>query len=400
MGKYRLTDKRVENLKPRPARYAVHDGGGLGIRVGPSGQRTWFMVYRDAAGKQHRLTLGEYPALSLAKARRAHTERLEALALGKSIGPRPGQSATFTLADLWAEFLESHVEQRLRERTQGQYSDSWRNHLSPALGTRRLSGITKADVRTLHAMIGGSGKHGAANLAGAVLRSMFGFAIEQEMIPEPNPAAGVKFYATRKRARVLSTDEIARLYHALDEDVQVTGDWTAHDIVKLALLSGQRRAHVLGARWRDFDLPARQWRIPAAETKSRRLYAVHLAPGAVDLLNRRRQAAPEDAELVFPDPPGMTILSYLRQRWDLIRENAGLEDFRFHDLRHSTASLMANAGASLPIIARQLQHASIATTQRYAHLVDATVALAVDNATAALGANGSAAQLADKEREE
>jgi len=403
MAKKRLNDRRLEGLKARSERYEVFDGGGLGLRVGPSGKKTWFMIYRDRSGRQRRLGLGVYPALSLAQARKAHADKLEALGLGRAIAPQGRRS--MTLADLWDLYLAAHVKQRLRPRTQGQYTDSWTNHIKDALGKRRLVEIIRADVRAMHAEIGATGRTRAANLAVAVLRSMLSFAIDQELIPEPNPAAGVKLYAEKRRERFLSGEEIARLYAALETDARDRGDWQWHDLVKLLLLTGARRGNVQAMRWQDIDWQNRRWAIPGEVTKTARLYLVELPHGAVEILQRRREEAgrthaeaveiaaengedePRPSPWVFPARSDSGHVENAKTAWGRIRKLAELPDVRLHDLRHTHASLMINSGASLAVVGAQLGHTRVETTARYAHLLRETIASTVETATAGLGAD-------------
>ncbi len=385
----RLTEKRLENLKPKASRYELFDGGGLGIRVGPSGARTWFMIYRDQTGRQRRLTLGQYPALTLANARIAHAQKLKAVGLGQAIAPPSHPSRRpLTVAALWERFFAAHVQARLKPRTQGQYSDTWQNHLEPALGRRRLASVAKADVRALHAEIGAQGKTRAANLAVAVLRSALSWAIDQELMPGPNPAAGVRLYADARRDRYLTADEIGRLLLVLEADAQERGDWTAHDVIKLLLFTGARRGNVQRMRWQDVDWQLRRWLVPASDTKTARMYNVALPPGAIAILERRRAEVPTSCPWVFPGRPDQdteaAALTTIKGHWSRIRERAELPGVRLHDLRHTAASMLINAGASLAIVAHQLGHARTETSSRYAHLVDEVVRAAVDRATASL----------------
>lgn len=405
MATKKLNDRRVDGLKPRAERYTVNDGGGLGLRVGPTGRKTWFMVYRDHGGRQRRQTLGTYPAVSLASARTMHAEKLEAVGLGRNIEPASQRGMKMTLTDLWRQFDEAHVEQRLKPKTQSLYRDFWKNHIAPALGRRRIVEITRADVRAMHAELGRAGKTRSANLAVAVVRSMLSHAIDQELLAGPNPAVGVKLYDEPPRERYLNPDEIGRLYAALEADATDLGDWTWHDLVKLLLLTGARRGNVQSMRWQDIDWQGRRWMIPGSHTKTKRLYLVELPRGAVEILDRRRRdaeadhqaklaeareagtSAPERSPWVFPSVGKSGHLECAKNAWNRIRTAADLCDVRMHDLRHTHASVMINGGTSLAIVGAQLGHSRAETTQRYAHLIRETVAVAVETAMATLDAS-------------
>jgi integrase len=136
-------------------------------------------------------------------------------------------------------------------------------------------------------------------------------------------------------------------------------------------LSGARRGEALALRWSDVDLDAGTWTKPAEVTKQRKSHRLPLNPQAVELLRELRAVEPFS-------PFGRLGLSALRAAWHEVLSDAGIENLRVHDLRHWHASLLASMGLSLPIIGALLGHASTATTQRYAHLVDETLRAATD----------------------
>ena len=128
---------------------------------------------------------------------------------------------------------------------------------------------------------------------------------------------------------------------------------------------------MLDARWEDVDWGQKSWRIP--KTKSGKIRHVPLSTGALQLLEHLQglnQALPEAerSNHVFCNPrTGMPFVSFFYS-WDTARKQAGLPELRVHDLRHSFASFLVNAGRSLYEVQELLGHADIRTTSRYAHL--------------------------------
>jgi integrase len=210
-----------------------------------------------------------------------------------------------------------------------------------------------------------------------------------------------------KRHRYLNREEIAALAHALnahDEPVSANA-------IKLLMLTGARRGEVLGATWEMFDLENGIWTKPSAHTKQKRLHRVPLSAPALSLLFDIRTAAEREAKAkrsyinpyVFPGPNGKP-LTEIKHTWSSLCRRAGLvtpvpkttragkpvkdergkpvmirqPNVRIHDLRHSFASILVSAGASLPLIGQMLGHTQVQTTARYAHLFDDPLRRAAD----------------------
>jgi integrase len=151
-------------------------------------------------------------------------------------------------------------------------------------------------------------------------------------------------------------------------------DRQAADAIRLLLLTGARRMEVLGMRWADIDLGKGVWSKPASSTKQRQHHEAPLSAPARSLLGRIReeQAAQHPhrlSEFVFPSSASkLGHLVEVKKSWATLCRAAGISDLRLHDLRHSFASALVSAGASLPLIGAMLGHASPSTTARYAHM--------------------------------
>jgi len=150
-------------------------------------------------------------------------------------------------------------------------------------------------------------------------------------------------------------------------------------IVLFLIYTGARKREVLDARWRDIDWAQKSWRIP--KTKSGKIRHVPISSGAMKVLDHLRLRIREgflDELPIFANPKtGEPFVSFFYS-WNNARVRAGLPDFRIHDLRHSFASYLVNAGRSLYEVQELLGHADIKTTSRYAHLSRERLVAAVE----------------------
>ena len=163
--------------------------------------------------------------------------------------------------------------------------------------------------------------------------------------------------------RFLSEDEIARLAAALDAESTRTGNPYPTAAIKLLLLTGGRRGEILGLQWQHVDFEQQCLRLPDSKTGAKIMY---LNPPALEVFAGlpRRESNP----YVVPGKREGRPLIGIDKLWFHVRDVAGLQDVRLHDLRHSFASMGVAGGLSLPIIGALLGHKHPTTTGRYAHL--------------------------------
>ena len=237
-----------------------------------------------------------------------------------------------------------------------------------------------------------------ANRTVETLRKAFNLAIRWNWC-ERNPAAGVRRNPEDKRSRYLNKTEIGALAQALNDHSEPA----SANAIKLLMLTGARRGEVLGATWAMFDLENGIWTKPSAHTKQRRLHRVPLSGPALRLLADMKDEAARKARkhgvalspYVFPGVDGKPLTD-IKRTWTSVCLKAALVEqvekkarngkplkgkdgkpvmiaqpsVRMHDLRHSFASILVSAGASLPLIGQMLGHTQPQTTARYAHLYD------------------------------
>ena len=199
------------------------------------------------------------------------------------------------------------------------------------------------------------------------MRYIFNLAIRWETPGiTQNPTAGIRLFdENNQKERYLTQVEAHQLYAA----VVKSDNPMLRYIVPMLILTGARKREVLDARWSDLDLDRRQWRIPV--TKSGKVRFVPLSDGVLNLLGTipKRSGCP----WIFPNPKTNKPFISIYYSWDTARKDAGLDDVRMHDLRHSFASFLVNSGRSIYEVQKILGHTQIKTTQRYAHLAQETL---------------------------
>jgi integrase len=208
---------------------------------------------------------------------------------------------------------------------------------------------------------------------------MFNLAIKWETLGvSKNPTQGFPLMPEdNKKERFLTKEEAQILY----EKLKLSDNSMLQFIVPMLILTGARKGEVLDARWQDFDFERRSWRIHT--TKLGRPRHVPLSDGAVSLLNSMPRIA--ECEWAFPNPKTKKPYVSIHYSWDTVRKQAGLQDFRLHDARHSFASFLVNAGRTLYEVQHLLGHTQIKTTARYSHLSQDTLLDASNAATRAVG---------------
>ena len=179
-----------------------------------------------------------------------------------------------------------------------------------------------------------------------------------------NPCRFVRKYKEQKRERFLSEEEFRRLGVVLSEmEREGTVSTYAAAAIRLLMLTGCRRNEIVELRWEDVDLEAGELRLADGKTGAR---LVPLSAPAVTVLSGLPRV--EDSPWVIPGGKPGRHLADLQPPWERVRERAGLEEVRTHDLRHSFASRALALGESLPMIGKLLGHTQVQTTARYAHL--------------------------------
>ncbi|GLK50876.1 integrase [Maricaulis virginensis] len=345
---------------------------GFGVRVSPKGRKTYTVQYRKG-GRTRRVSLGVHGAITPDEARGLAQQTLAQVAQGKDpAGERERDRRAPNVNALCDRFLKEHAASRCKATTQRDYGTACAKYVRPHLGAMKVQDVTRTDIARLHHKL--REKPYQANRVLAVISKMFNLAEVWGLRPDgSNPARHVQKFAEKKRERFLSPDELKTLWVTLDRMVE-TGDVTIHvaGAFKLLLLTGCRLSEIQTLQW-SYVRGNTIW-LPDAKTGPRR---VMLSKSASEVL-ADLPCVDENPFVVVGTVEGQHAIN-LQKPWRRIRKEAGLDDVRIHDLRHTYASLAAMAGHSLHMIGNLLGHTQAQTTARYAHLADAVTRNAADD---------------------
>ena len=365
---------------------------GLCFRLRPSSTGS-FYLYRKHRGRPIRMKLGTLGDMTVEKARKAATAAISEFNAGRDpMADRRTERGELTIGELWKVYLAEHLEPRCSPRTVRAESGLVKKHLK-TISTRRLSDVSPAMVKRLHAKIGTKSKT-SANRSIQLLRRLYRYAARHHGHEGRIPTAGVELFREHARERFLSADELPRFLEAADAEGQ---PWS--DFFRLCLATGARRSNVQAMRWADLDLPARRWSIPGDQSKNGRTMTVPLTAPAVEIVTRRKaeQADAEndrirESEYVFPVLRNKGKAAHLSQParpFARICKRAKIKGATIHDLRRTCGAFLAASGVSLPIIGKALGHADLRATQIYARLDLDPVAAAMEGASAAMNGKGA-----------
>jgi integrase len=369
MRRAKLTALAVERAHRSGEPVLLSDGDGLYLRKQTRGGASWTLRYRFA-GKEHWLTLGNYPDMSLAQARiearqaRVLLDRQQnPLSVRRAVLAEERQKGSFkALCEDWY-----HAEVQARElkhpAVPRRYLD---RYLLPKFGRLAASDITPADIARLLDELKGRAPTAANDLL-RFTRRIFAFGVRRRFVLS-NPAAdfsprldagGIE----RPRSRALSFDELAQLF----EKIRETPNFGEDNLlaIKLLLALCVRKSELLGARWAEFDLDGENqagavWHLPASRTKTGESLDIPLAPAVVEWINALHVLA-AGSDYVFPkrrrDPrervPHMGIDTL---NVALKRVKHGLADFTLHDLRRTARTHLAALGVRREVAERCLGH--------------------------------------------
>lgn len=399
-----LTDARVKSARCESAARLreLRDATvrGLELRVTPSGAKSWRLHYtRRSDGKRRVIGLGSYPALSLKQARtkaRALQGQIENddtradLARGTQERKR---AATF--GDIAAEWLTRHGEPNKSPRALRDDRSMLARHILPEIGAMRAADIAKRDIIALLDTVAAKPDARGGRAAGSrmthrpnrvfeLLRAICRWAVGRDLIQiDPTWGIPAPIKKEKPRDRELATDEIARLWRALDRtpierrstrglprgtsalaDVDIPMTRALALTLKLALVTAQRIGEVAGMSRSELDLSGDKstWTVPGERSKNGQPNRVPLSPLAVELIRQARVLA-GNSDWLFPGAspanPNAPIDPHAPTRaLARARSAIGLDDFRVHDLRRTAASRMAEMGISPHTISLVLNHVS------------------------------------------
>ena len=366
----KITKRVVDRLEPGAF---VWDQG-FGVKATDTGAKVYVVSYRIGQRKR-RYTIGRHGAPWTPDNARKEANRLLTL-VGAGVDPMEAKTAgrtAPTVRELAERFLTEHVAAKRKASTAKLYRGIVDKVILPTLGSRAVTDVTRADLATLHHRLRRTPVH--ANRTLLVVSKMMNLAERWGLRADgSNPARHVERYPEQARQRYLSTGEFRRLGEVLAAaergPVEVSGEPelvtlspTALAAIGLLIFTGARREEILSLKWAHVDLEHGVLRLPTSKTGFK---VVVLNAPAITILAALPRV--EKNPYVLPGLRKGRHLVNVTATWHVVRALAGIKDVRIHDLRHSMASVAADAGLSLPVIGKLLGHTQAQTTQRYAHL--------------------------------
>ena len=387
-----LSDTRLRTLKPREKNYAEADEGGLHIEVTPGGTKVWRLRYRTGGrdSKQEKVSLGNYPAYSLAEAR-TWRDDCKALA-GRGISPMAlkrgdpvPDDATPAAKELAGFFIrnwcrdtraKAEAKQAAEQAadTVEAFARRWyaeiaapansnpRNILRalekdvyPLIGAKQIAEVTAADVLAITDRVKNRGADQMALQTRNVLKRLFAYAIARQKT-QFNPAAAIdaKYIATaRSRDVALSPEEIGKLLRAIYQ----SSIKRAHKLaLHLLIVCMVRKSELIEAKWEEFDLEAGEWTIPGERMKMDKPHLVPLSAQAVAMLEELKPLA-NGSDWVFPSRSDLRkpiAHSTLNQAVRSLEFD--VRDFVIHDFRRTASTHLHEAGFNSDWIEKALAH--------------------------------------------
>ena len=368
----KLTKTAVDGLRATDRDLWVWDETlpGFGVRARPTGVRTYFVQYRNAAGRSRRLSLGRHGILTAEQARRLALEKLAAVAGGRdplaekqaarAVNEQSERPQTVdTLADRWLEHQRAMVLRgKLRDRTCREYERQLRVEIRPRLGRRRLADLTPSDALALHDAL--ADRPTLANRVIDLLSALWRWAEDHGFVSGPNPCRRVERNEERQRARHLTHEELSRLGAALRELAsprgrkQPTVPPRVASLIRLIALTGCRPGEIKTLRWDCIDLGRRVVHLRDAKAGDRDVW---LAESALAVLRElpRVQGSP----FVFPSRRKAReprAVGEFRKPWKALLEAAQIPHTEPYVFRHTFASEAESLGLSPYLTGELLGH--------------------------------------------
>lgn len=354
MAKIKFSALAIESLKPQEkiVEYFDTEQRGFGIRVHPSGAKTWFAVYRSPIdGKVKRYNLGKYPLpYSLKAARKAIVEKLGEISAGGDPHKAKRELAqSDTFEGLFNNYMKHHAIPNKRPSSVKEDQRIYDTYLQD-LKDRKAATITRRDIIELHRSISDHAPV-MANRIIALVSTVFSKGIEHELI-DATPCIRIKSVLSKEqhRERVLSDAELRTLWPVLD-----TLRANQRDVLKLILLTAQRPGEVMAMRVDELDLAAGTWLIPGSKTKNKQPHLVPLTPQVLEIIRPRIKESP----WVFPSSYNKTAAGHTsstKKSRNKLAEATGVKDWTAHDLRRTARTLMARFRVKPHIAEKVMNH--------------------------------------------
>jgi integrase len=368
----RMTDASIAGLKPKAVRYEVSDPQQRGLRVAvyPSGRRTFVVRYRYA-GRPKKLTL--QAGISLVQARKLAADALFQISQGEDPAAKKAltDGQKDTVQHIAQEFLQRH---RGKLRSVGQYERILLKYVQPTIGKLPINSVKRRDVVRLLDKIEDSSGPSTAQFTLGVVRRLFAWhAARSDDFNSPIVRGMSRVKAgERRRDRILSDDELARVWKVAESDKSAFGPY-----IKFLLLTGCRRDEAARLTWSEIN--GTIWTLPSSRNKTKQTLERPLSAAALAATARAPRIAGSD--FVFSSTGGRFHAD--NRKKSQLDEASDTSGWVLHDLRRTARSLMSRAGVPSEHAERCLGHLQPGIQQTYdRHKYIAEMAVAYEKLSA------------------
>jgi integrase len=396
-----LAAKPIDGKKTR---YRIEGAPGLWLYVSPTGVRTWYARYQIGSGKTRQerwFRIGDAKSVELSKA----LERAKSIDAEVDVEDRDPHAErtlrradTMTVSELYREWHTRYAVVRLARAITDE--TTFRCHIEPDFGKRKVRELTRIDLGRFRDEVAKKATPNTSNRVMVLLSRVFNWAVDEGLI-EFNPVARLRKAALRKpRERVLTHSGIVTFWNALNTMESMTGEHmglaqkgrmlspATRSILRILLLTGQRRGEVVEAEKSEFELDGAEpvWTIPGARTKNGLLHRLPLCLLAAEEFRRAMKRSPSASRFVFPslenDRVPISPEAITRAMARLIDE-LKLPRVSPHDLRRTVGTELARLGLPVHVRSLVLNHSPMsrgitdAVYNRYAYDKEKREALAM-----------------------
>lgn len=347
-----FTDTYIKNLKSKDKRYEEYEGGGFGMRVSPNQLKTWIYRYK-IDGKTDKISIGHYPNMPLAAARKIFVALSELKRSGKT--PRQtmqleDEKKNDNVTKLFEAWYHNYVVKNRKQPLQiRQQIDA---DITPLLGHLEIDKVKPIDITHALDAIVHRGAPIHANRILSSLKQAFNYAVSRGSIPQ-NPAASIRARniggVEKPRERFLIAAEIKAIWHFLDsEPCQMF--LQTKNAIKLMILTGVRTAEIRLSRWSQFDFENSLWTIPPEHTKGAITVKIHLTDLTKSLLTELKAVSNSPfvlAGLIKDHPLDKNALPRAIRR---VQNKIGIPEWTAHDLRRTFATQLGEKLNIDPVI--------------------------------------------------
>jgi len=381
MSVQKLTQEGISKLRcpedKRSVQVCDAQHRGLLLELRRSDNRpTWYVRYKSRdTGKTRYVRLGHFPDVSLTEAREKAKDVQAEIRLGAD--PRAADNAKKAVPTFSEFFEEEYLPfAKSRKRTWAKDEEYYRLRIKDKFGNVKLDRITRKQLQDFHTSLKVSGlASSTADHYAKLCKRILSLAQSWSVIPE-NVAKGLPLFNEDNTVEnYLNDDELKRLMTVLQTD----NNRTIALIIMVLIATGCRKSECLLAQKKYINLDTRVWRIPASTAKAKKMRSLPISDLALSALEEAFELSDDNSEYVFVNKRTGKPYTTIQKQWERIRKKARLEHCRLHDLRHTFASYLANAGHSLFEIQTLLGHASPKVSMRYSHLAVGTTLMKAAN---------------------